>query len=191
MRLPVLQSTRRRAQAGRPPCLVYVVARRHTYGLSPQPTWPPPSEEELVELLLQNLAKLHESTITYDEIKKAYTGVYNVYSWSHNPDSAGSFALFGPGQFSNLYPYLSRPIADSKFHFVGEAASVHHAWIVGALDSAYSAVYKFLYRFKLYHHIAMLQRRWGHVEELETGKHGTVHLQVALGALHEKYKIQV
>ncbi|CAH0057797.1 unnamed protein product [Clonostachys solani] len=151
----------------------------------------PPSEEELVELILRNLAKLHESTITYDEIRKAYTGVYNAYSWSHNPNSAGAFALFGPGQFSNLYPYLSRPTADSKFHFVGEAASVHHAWIVGALDSAYSAVYKFLYRFKLYHHIAILQRRWGDVEELETGKHGTVHLQVALGALQEKYKIQV
>lgn len=57
-----------------------------------------------MEFLLRNLAKLYESTITYDEIKKAYMGVYNAYSWSHNPDSAGAFALFGPGQFSNLYP---------------------------------------------------------------------------------------
>ncbi|CAH0020146.1 unnamed protein product [Clonostachys rhizophaga] len=151
----------------------------------------PSSEDELVELILQNLARLHAATITYKEIKEAYTGVYHAFSWSHNPNSAGAFALFAPGQFSNSYPYLSRPSAFGKFHFVGETASAHHAWIVGALDSAYCAVYKFLYLYKLYDHIALLQKNWGHVGELETGEHGTVHLQVALGALEGKYKLQV
>ncbi len=34
------------------------------------------------------------------------------------------YAFFGPGQFRSLYPHLVRPAADSRFHIVGEAASV-------------------------------------------------------------------
>ncbi|KAI0380166.1 FAD/NAD(P)-binding domain-containing protein [Hypomontagnella monticulosa] len=151
----------------------------------------PINEDELVELILRNLARLHARHMTYESIKASYTGIYNAYSWSHDPATAGAFALFGPGQFSNLYPYLSRPAADSKFHIVGEAASVHHAWIVGALDSAYTAVHRFLYRFKLLDAIEELKRQWGEVEELEDGKNGTVHLQVMLGTLGEGRQVKV
>lgn len=151
----------------------------------------PPSEEELVELILRNLARLHSKTISYEMIKEAFTGVYHAWSWPHDPFTAGAFALFGPGQFSNLYPYLTRPAADSKFHIVGEASSAHHAWIVGALDSAYSAVYRFLYRYKLWDYIRLLMGRWGEVAELETGEFGTVHLQVNLGLLGKKDFIRV
>ena len=38
--------------------------------------------------------------------------------------SSGAYAFFGPGQFRSLYPHLIRPAADSRFHIVGEAASV-------------------------------------------------------------------
>ncbi|KAI2464211.1 FAD/NAD(P)-binding domain-containing protein [Annulohypoxylon bovei var. microspora] len=148
-------------------------------------------EEELVELILRDLARLHARHMTYDRIKRSFTGTYNAYSWSHDPATAGAFALFGPGQFSNLYPYLSRPAADSKFHFVGEAASAHHAWVVGALDSAYAAVYRFLYRFELWDAIEILEKKWGEVEELECGKRGTVHLQVMLGSLRKEEQLKV
>ena len=129
----------------------------------------PPSEDELVELVLRNLARLHAKHMTYEIIKKAYLGVHHAFSWTHEPTTAGAFALFGPGQFSNLYTYLVRPAADSKFHIIGEASSAHHAWIVGALDSAYSAVYRFLYRYKLWESIALLRERWGEVEETGDG----------------------
>ncbi|KYK56461.1 putative l-amino acid oxidase protein [Drechmeria coniospora] len=151
----------------------------------------PPSEDELVELVLRNLARLHAEHMTYGRIKAAYLGVYHAWSWTHDPHTAGAFALFGPGQFSNLYTYLTRPAADSKFHIVGEASSAHHAWIVGALDSAYMAVYRFLYRYRLWDAIAALRKRWGEVEEMETGENGTVHLQVALGQLRKQDHIQV
>ena len=151
----------------------------------------PPNEEELVELVLRNLAQLHAEHTTYERIKEAYLGVYHAYSWSHDPTTAGAFALFGPGQFSNLYPYLTRPAADSKFHIVGEASSAHHAWIVGALDSAYAAIYRFLYRFELWEYISLLRERWGDVAELETGEYGTAHLQVALGLLRKKDQVKV
>ena len=151
----------------------------------------PPSEEELVELILQNLARLHAGKITYDKIKSSFTGTYHAWAWQNDPFSAGAFAMYGPGQFSNLYPYLTRPAADSKFHIVGEAASANHAWIVGSLDSAYSAVFKFLYRFSLWSHLQRLVERWGHVDEMEDGEHGTVHLQVALGMLRGDQTVRV
>lgn len=151
----------------------------------------PPSEEELVELILQNLARLHAGKMTYVKLKAAFTGVYHAWSWSNDPFTAGAFAFFGPGQFSNLYPYLTRPAADSKFHIVGEAASAHHAWIVGSLDSAYGAVLKFLYRYRLWKFIGRLVERWGEVDEIEDGEHGTVHLQVALGMLERDQFVRV
>ncbi|KAF3930142.1 hypothetical protein ABW19_dt0208437 [Dactylella cylindrospora] len=150
----------------------------------------PADEDELVELILQDLARLHEQHITYKCIKDALI-THHAYSWSHDPTTAGAFALFGPGQFSNMYPYLSRPAADSKFHIVGEASSAHHAWIVGALDSAYAAVYRFLYRFELWDALDDLVERWGEVAELESGEKGTVHLQVMLGRLRKKYQFKV
>ncbi|EAQ83519.1 hypothetical protein CHGG_09923 [Chaetomium globosum CBS 148.51] len=151
----------------------------------------PAGEDELVELILQDLARLHARHITYAQLRKAYTGEHHAYSWSHDPNTAGAFALFGPGQYSNFYPYLSRPAADSKFHIVGEAASAHHAWIVGALDSAHAAVYRFLHRFGLKGAIGVLEEKWGKVDELETGREGTVHLQVMLGKLRagDQYRV--
>ncbi len=151
----------------------------------------PVNEDELVELILRNLAQLHEQHMTYERIRDAFTGVHHAYSWSHDASTAGAFALFGPGQFSNMYPYLSRPAADSKFHIVGEAASAHHAWIVGALDSAYASVHRFLFRFQMLDAIAALKERWGEIEELESGENGTVHLQVILGTLRKENQLQV
>ena len=140
-------------------------------------------EKELVELVLRDLAKLHAKHISYERIKKLYTGEYNVFSWTHDPFTSGAFALFGPGQFSHLYPLLSLPAADGKFHIVGEAASVHHAWVVGSLDSAVAAVHRFLRRFELKEYLHLLRERWGDPEEVEAGEHGTVHLQTFFSSL--------
>jgi monoamine oxidase len=49
------------------------------------------------------------------------------FDWAMDDFSSGAFALFGPGQFRSLYPHLVRPAADSRFHIVGEAASVRHS----------------------------------------------------------------
>ncbi|PNP59158.1 hypothetical protein THARTR1_01406 [Trichoderma harzianum] len=152
----------------------------------------PPKEDELVELILQNLARLHSEHMTYEQIKAAYMGVYHAYCWSHDPNVGGAFALFGPGQFSNLYPYLMRPAANGKFHIVGEASSVHHAWIIGSLESAYTAVYQFLYKYKLWDYLLLLLERWQYgLQELETGKHGTAHLQFILGSLPKEYQVKI
>lgn len=123
----------------------------------------PKAETELLELMFRDLALLHQPHITYDQIKAEYE-IHHAFSWSHDPYTSGAFALFGPGQFANFFPYLSMPTADSKFHskfmftgiapeniltipVVGEASSAHHAWIVGALNSAWCSVYRFLKRY--------------------------------------------
>ncbi|KAH6856062.1 hypothetical protein B0I37DRAFT_67638 [Chaetomium sp. MPI-CAGE-AT-0009] len=153
----------------------------------------PTGEDELVDLILHDLARLHAGPvkadgtpkITYAELKKLYLA-HHAYSWSDDPYTGGAFALFAPGQYSKFYTHLTRPAADSKFHMVGEASSAHHAWIVGALDSAHAAVYRFLKRFDdLKYALPKLVKIWGMPEEVEVGPLGTAHLQLLLGKLRE------
>ncbi|KAL2689192.1 hypothetical protein Neosp_003244 [[Neocosmospora] mangrovei] len=54
---------------------------------------------------------------------------------------SGAFAYFGPGQFSNMWQEIIKPNSFGQLYLVGEAASSHHAWIVGALESVIRAVY--------------------------------------------------
>ena len=150
----------------------------------------PEGEEELRDLIIRDLARLHAHTITYEEIAGAYTTHY-AFDWAKDQYASGAFALFGPGQFSNMYPYLSRPTADAKLHIVGEAASGHHAWLVGALDSAYRAVHHFLQRFDLHEGLRRLEDQWGTPDEMETGESGTAHLQMRLGRLRPEQHVQL
>lgn len=55
---------------------------------------------------------------------------------------AGAFAYFGPQQFSNLYNDVT--VSDGRYIIIGEATSAHHAWLVGAPESAVRGVYQFL-----------------------------------------------
>ena len=61
---------------------------------------------------------------------------YYAYDWYGSPETVGAFALFGPGQFSQFYPEVTKPASGGNLHFAGEAASKHHAWVSGALESA-------------------------------------------------------
>ncbi|KAA8645834.1 hypothetical protein EYZ11_011931 [Aspergillus tanneri] len=145
----------------------------------------------LMQVILYNLWLLHCNNIkSVEDIKEEYME-HHAYSWSDDPDMAGAFALYGPGQFSNFYAYLTRPAADSKFHIVGEASSTHHAWIVGALDSAYAAVHRFLLRFKQHDYITKLEKMFNTVDELEPGLHGTEDWQVVLGMLRKGQHVTV
>ena len=118
----------------------------------------PDPEEELKNLLIQNLALLHcpqknglrdetEYQKLYKKIHDAYI-THHAYDWGADPFMSGAFAHFGPGQFSKIYPNLITPSAGGKLFIIGEAASKHHAWIVGALESAVRGVYQLLMRYK-------------------------------------------
>ena len=68
------------------------------------------------------------------------------YAWQNDAHSSGAFALFGPGQFTKIYPALFSPLKgfNSSIYLVGEATSAHHAWIAGAFYSAATSLYGWL-----------------------------------------------
>ena len=107
----------------------------------------PEGEDELKALLIDNLAKLHSSSLKqYEGLKTVIEDAYDThfaYDWYSDPGTTGAFAYFGPGQFKKMYPYIIRN--DGMHIIIGEAASAHHAWVVGALESAVRGVYQFLY----------------------------------------------
>jgi monoamine oxidase len=151
----------------------------------------PAGEDTLKELILRDLARLHQrSGITYEFLCKQYM-THHAFDWYHDPYTSGAFALFGPGQFSHLYPFITRPAADGKLHFVGEASSAHHAWIVGALESAERAVMYALLRFGHREDAEKVEEEWGKVGEVELDRKGTAHLQVDLGCLRPDEMLRV
>ncbi|OQE37336.1 hypothetical protein PENCOP_c010G05201 [Penicillium coprophilum] len=124
-------------------------------------------EDELLDLVLRDLVQQHRQYgITYEKLQALYLD-HHAFCWGNSRLSSGAFALFAPGQFTNLYPSLSLPAADGKFHIVGEASSVHHGWVVGSLNSAYVAVYRFLLRHGQRRAIQKLEKNWGTVHELD------------------------
>ncbi|KAE9970475.1 hypothetical protein BLS_004896 [Venturia inaequalis] len=110
----------------------------------------PSDEKKLRAVITHDLARLHAKTDDKDEAdyKRLYKIIddqwldHYAYNWYENPRMAGAFAYFGPQQFSNLYNDVTA--SDGKYMIIGEATSAHHAWVVGALESAVRGVYQFL-----------------------------------------------
>lgn len=112
----------------------------------------PKGEKTLKKLLFHNLALLHSTSATYAEVYKTIEDSYithHAYDWYKDPNSVGAFAFFGPSQFKEVWPDITCPSADGKLIIIGEAASTHHAWVVGALESAMRGVYQFIGRYAL------------------------------------------
>ncbi|KAG8736327.1 hypothetical protein FRC10_009450 [Ceratobasidium sp. 414] len=95
------------------------------------------AEQALIAGILKDLTDMHG--ITDPTYLQGLMLDYHVYNWYAHEFSMGAFALFGPGQFENLYPWVTKPVY-GRLHFAGEATSVHHAWVVGALNSAYRSL---------------------------------------------------
>jgi monoamine oxidase len=95
------------------------------------------NEADLKTLLLRDLAQLHCNDLkSEEEVLELISGLYvdhHAHDWSADPNTAGAFAFFRPQQFSRLWGHLIRPAGD--LIIAGEAASPHHAWVVGALES--------------------------------------------------------
>ncbi|TGO43681.1 hypothetical protein BCON_1097g00010 [Botryotinia convoluta] len=99
-------------------------------------------EAELKELLLRDLARMHSNPEMSEE--KVYTMISELYldhfahDWTHDPNTTGAFAFFRPQQFTNVWNKLIHP--GGNLLLIGEASSPHHAWVVGALESAVHGV---------------------------------------------------
>lgn len=110
----------------------------------------PENEAQLRALITHNLALLHAKsgdTADYERLYKIIDSNWldhYAYNWYENPRMAGAFAFFAPQQFTNLYNDIIA--SDGRYMMIGEATSAHHAWVLGALESAVRGVYQFLYQ---------------------------------------------
>jgi monoamine oxidase len=136
-------------------------------------------ESLLLQIIIKDLADMHQ--VDYYGLWSLIED-YKVHDWYADEYSAGAFALFGPGQFSNLYPEVTKPVG-GLLHFAGEAASVHHAWVVGALISAYRTVYEILLHEGMFDLIEKMVSIWGMPDEINVK---LLEQQVALGQ-HMKF----
>lgn len=103
-------------------------------------------EADLKELLFRDLARLHKSNdMSEEELYRLISDSYidhHAYDWYHDPNTAGAFAFFRPQQYSNMWNKMVQPSGDLVI--IGEAASPHHVWVVGALESAVHGVHAWL-----------------------------------------------
>lgn len=116
----------------------------------------------LRRLVLQDLAEIHN--VDLGKLTDEYIDIF-PWSWSRDPYTMGAFAFFGPGKYRNTYTSLNSPAAGGLLHFAGEAISVRHAWIEGALDSAWRAVSGILMLPEFEGKRAKFTERWGVNEE--------------------------
>ncbi|KAF8879816.1 hypothetical protein BD779DRAFT_1446679 [Infundibulicybe gibba] len=99
-------------------------------------TGKPEYENQIKEMVIRDLALVHEVPERF--LTEDYQEHF-AWNW-HHPGSLGAFAFFNPGEFELPYIHLNKPAANGHLHFAGEALSTRHAWVVGALDSAWRAV---------------------------------------------------
>jgi monoamine oxidase len=118
-------------------------------------------DKERIAECLKGIAYLYPDVDVYAEFAGYDDGkTTKTWFWDSHA-SGGAFALFNPGQFKQLYSALLSPEFGGCLNFAGECASVHHGWILGALDSAYNAVLNILMQTGREDLIVRLKETWG------------------------------
>lgn len=119
------------------------------------------TDKERVNECLKGIQYLYPE-VDVNEVFAGFDPEVTTKTWFWDSHAGGgAFALFGPGQFKNLYPTLLTPEFEGCLNLAGECCSVHHGWIVGALDSAYNAVKNILTRERRFDKIQQMQATWG------------------------------
>ncbi|MEM9202164.1 MAG: NAD(P)/FAD-dependent oxidoreductase [Actinomycetota bacterium] len=98
--------------------------------------WLPQPMDQRIDFALRDLQTVYEGQV---DVREEFIEAFTV-NWTVE-ESTGD-AMFFPGQFKNLFNIARVP--EGNVYFAGEHLSVHHTWIVGALDSALLAVQQLL-----------------------------------------------
>lgn len=124
--------------------------------------WDPMSHYERYCYALENVAithAVHDADASYDERLIAQQKIKDLcvfspekyadnrdnivgaasVSWMQNPYAFGEGAIYYPGQLELFHKAIISSEWEGKAHFAGEHASLKHAWIEGALESAVNA----------------------------------------------------
>lgn len=107
-----------------------VVLASYTWGDDAAP-WNSLSADERISRALENVARLHGPRV----YREFVTG--SSFSWTRHPWSAGSFSLYEPLQYTELFPFIPTP--EGRVHFAGEHTSSNPGWIEGAIESGIRA----------------------------------------------------
>jgi monoamine oxidase len=92
--------------------------------------WGAMDEETRLEEALEDVSRIHP------RIREVYE-VGASHAWYDDRYANGAFAMFEPGQQTQLQADIVRP--EGRIHFAGEHCSLYHAWIQGALESGLRA----------------------------------------------------
>jgi monoamine oxidase len=131
------------------------------------------SDEQRVNECLKGIAYLYPDADVFGSFAGYKDGVTTkTWFWDANA-GGGAFAMFNPGQFKNMYPQLLKPEFNGCLNLAGEACSVHHGWIVGALDSAYNAVLNILTTMGDEERIKQMEATWGELSVPDVEKLAT------------------
>src|SRR4029079_4987127 len=88
--------------------------------------WGSLSPDERIGQALEDLEEIHPQGREECEVCASKM-------WHDDEYAGGAFALFDPEQQTLLYRDIVAP--EGRVHFAGEHASLHHAWIQGAIES--------------------------------------------------------
>jgi monoamine oxidase len=92
--------------------------------------WGAMDKETRLEEALQDVSRIHPQIREEFECGASH-------AWYGDRWARGAFALFEPGQQSELHDDIVR--AEGRIHFAGEHCSLYHAWIQGSLESGLRA----------------------------------------------------
>ncbi|MCP1310785.1 flavin monoamine oxidase family protein [Paenibacillus tyrfis] len=90
-------------------------------------SWDGLPNEGRIRYALMNLKAIH-GDVVYREFVRGFSN-----SWAQNPYSCGDWAMFNPGQQTELHPFIAMP--EGRVHFAGEHTSLTHGWLQGAIES--------------------------------------------------------
>lgn len=124
------------------------------------------AREHLITITLQDLAAMNN--VPYEFLRSQYVDSH-AWDWYRSEWSVGAFAIFSPGQYSEVMPALLLPAQEGHLHFGGEALSSGHAWIIGAVNSAYRNVLEVLKTEGRDDLIDQLVQTWGTIDEVDLG----------------------
>ena len=126
------------------------------------------SDEERVNECLKGIQYMYPEVDVYEAFAGYKPGETTKTWFWDNHAGGGAFALFNPGQFKNLYPTLLTPEFKGSLNIAGECCSVHHGWIVGALDSAFNAVQNILHVEGDQARKELMKKTWGGLGTTDT-----------------------
>lgn len=111
-----------------------IVLASYTWGEDAQ-RWGSLSPEERLRQALENVTAIHPQAAAEIEVGASYM-------WHDDEFAGGAFALFDPGQQTQLYQHIKSP--EGRLYFAGEHTSTAHAWIQGSIESGLRAALELL-----------------------------------------------